>query len=319
MLRFTLACCFVFVLGFYADSQEIEKTLKCSGAISDVCLGNDKIYVATENACVDIFSQKDYSLLRKITLPKLVDFFGDSIKPNVYSVDAYSDKILIVSQGPDGFSDVFLTDGKHKAKLIDSKKKRLAVKKAVFVDGGSILMGMLSNEIGLFDIKKQKFDYLIQISPYAFSDFDLSDDKSKVYSSDESGIVHCLNVPDGKIRPDFESVNVDNVYQIDFSSNIIVTAGKDRRLGVYEIIRKNSFYLESAFLILSLGLSADGKTVAFMSGENGQFSLVDIESRKILFSANHGDSPLSAIRFLGENRLMTANEQSMLTIWKLNK
>jgi len=319
MLKYLLACWFVFALGFYSFAQQIEKTLKCSGAISDVCLGNDKIYVATENACVDIFSQKDYSLLRKITLPKLVDFFGDSIKPNVYSVNAFSGKILIVSQGTDGFSDVFLTDGNKKAKLIDSKTKHLTVKKAVFVDGGSVLMGMLSNEIGLFDIKKQKFDYLTQISPYAFSDFDLSDDKSKVYSSDESGIVHCLNVSDGKINPDFESVNVDNVYQIDFSSNIIVTAGKDRRLGVYEIISKNSFYLESDFLILSLGLSGDGKTVAFMSGENGQFSLLDIESRSILFNGKHGDSPLSAIMFFGENRLITANEQSMLTIWKLNK
>jgi WD40 repeat protein len=319
MLKFPLVFFFVFVAGFYADSQEIEKSLKCSGAISDICLGNDKIYVATENACVDIFSQKDYSLLRKITLPKLVDFFGDSIKPNVYSVDTYTDKILIVSQGTDGFSNVFLTDGNHKSKLIDSKTKHLAVKKAVFVDSVKILMGMLSNEIGLFDIKKQQFDYLTQISPYAFSDFDLSDDNNKVYSSDESGVVHCLNVKDGKINPDFESVNVDNVYQIDFSSNIIVTAGKDRRLGVYEIISKKSFYLESDFLILSLGLSGDGKTVAFMSGENGQFSLLDIESRSILFNGKHGDSPLSAILFFGENRLITANEQSMLTIWKLNK
>ena len=307
----------LFVNGQSITKVNLQAELICSGSITDICVSGDEIFVGTENGFVDVVSIEDLKLLDKISLPKIVDFMGDSINPGVYSVDSKNGEILIVSQGKSGFSNVLVFKGSKTKQLIDSKKRKIPVKKASFVDNNKILLATVGNELILMDLNNSSIIYQVQISPYTFSDYVLSKDRTRVFTTDESGIVHQLKVADGQLISEFQGNNVDYIYQLDFKSDIILTGGKDRRTGVYNIVAGTSYYFQNDFLILCVALSPEGKYGAFMSSEKGSFTIFDILTKEILIVSDDNEAPLSDLIFLDKDIVLSANERAKLSLWKL--
>lgn len=291
------------------------KTIKTVSAVNDICLSNNKLIIACENNGLFILNINNFKTERHFNLPKIIDFMGDSINPNVYSVDAFGSLILAASQGENAFSNVYLMENKLIKKIIPSDKK-LVIRKIAFISQNEFVFATLSNEIGLFNIAINKIEYLVPISAYSFSDFALSEDKKQLVSTDESGYIHLFDIESGKAIQSPESVNLDNVYKLDFVKNKVVTAGRDRRLGVYDFDQNNSFYIESDFLIFCVAISPSGKFVAYMNGENGKFSIMHIKSEKIINNASHNNSALAYLLFLDETTILSATENKELKIWK---
>jgi hypothetical protein len=74
---------------------------------------------------------------------------------------------------------------------------------------------------------------------HSMSDVMLSADKKKIIVADESGTVKIIDTKTSIIDEVLSSQNVDNIFKVAFSNDVIITADQDRRVGVYQ---KNQIY-----------------------------------------------------------------------------
>ncbi len=78
--------------------------------------------------------------------------------------------------------------------------KKYFIQKASFVDENRILFGLLSNQVGVYNLSsKQNEIFFMQVSHSSFSHFKLSKDKKSFASTDESGVVRIFNTQDGTL------------------------------------------------------------------------------------------------------------------------
>ncbi|WP_104722479.1 WD40 repeat domain-containing protein [Helicobacter mesocricetorum] len=258
-----------------------------------------------------------------VKLPNIRGFFDDFYAPKVFSVDVYKDKYLINSEGSQGTKNLFIFDGK--LALIFGVENSLNIKKAVFVNEQQIFLGLVSNEILLYDLKYSKVLYRKQLSEARFSDFVLSEDRKYFLSTSESGILYYGKTQDGEILQTFEEVNKDNVYEVkmekDSMGNItIITAGQDRRVGVYflDTHQRKQFYIkESEFLVYSVGLSENASRGAYTKNENSDIIVFDIKSKEEIAHLKGHTSLLNSIVFINDSILISSEDGRRVLFWKL--
>jgi len=300
-------------------SVEIKQPIthfKSSGAVIDLVYDSGKIYAATDAGSVDIFDFKSRQLIRKIELKKIKDFLGDDIDSKVYSVDILDDKILILSQTKQGFRRVHIHQN-NKTELIIDFTKALTISKAKFLDKNTILLALLSNELISYDIKKEKQNWLVQVSGAKFSDFSLNEKKSEVVIADESGDLEILNTKDGAHIKTLSGQNLDNVFQVDYKNSIIATAGKDRRAVIYRPKLNSAYYKKSKFLIYSVGLSPSGAKVAYSSDENNNVSIFNTKTKASLGLFGGNKITLSKILFINEDEFLVSGYNKTINLYKM--
>lgn len=300
-------------------SQEINQPMSkftSSGSVVDLLYKDGKLYSATNASCVDIFDFKSRELIKKIEVEKITDFMGDIVHSKVYSVDVIDDKILILSQDKQGFRRIHLHQN-GKTELLFDYNKGLTIAKAKFLDSNTILLGLLSNELVSYDIKKGTNNWLVQVSGAKFSDFVLNESKSEVVVADESGNLKVHNTKDGKRIKLLSGQNLDNVFQVDYKKGVIATAGQDRRAVIYFPILNSSYYLESNFLIYSVGLSPSGKIVGYSSDENNNVTLVNTATKSNIGKYGGNLMTLSKIVFINENEFLVASDDNVINLYSV--
>ena len=319
MKKLLLISIFVFEL-FAVQNLKPSFTIEASGFVTDFLLEDGKLYSATDQGKVEIYDIKTKKLTKSIKVNDIKDFMGDTIPAKIYSVDKLNNQIIMVSQGLKGYRDITLYDGKNSKKVINHNQK-LFIKKARFVDKDTIILGMLSNEIILFDLKTKKNIYRVQISQSHFSDFSISKDKSYIIVSDESGILSKVDARSGKILQTYEGQNLDNVYQVVTKNGIIITAGQDRKAGVYSNIDKNysGYHVICDFLVYSVGLSPKATRGGVAHNEKNDVLIFDIDSGSRLFNLTGQTGTLTKIYFTDENNVITSNEGKSINFFKLKK
>ncbi len=300
------------------DAKELQPShvYTGSGAVTDLMYQDGLLYSATAEGAVDIYNITEQKLVQTITVPKIKDFTGDEVNAKVYSVDMAEGKIMIVSQGKMGYRRIHIFVDDVLTEVI-STNKSFTISKAKFVDANSILIALLSNELILYDIKNDKSLYREQIGGSKFSDFALNEDKTQVIIADESGDMRLVNVKDGKIIKVLKGQNLDNVFQVDFKSKTIVTAGQDRRAAVYGTEDSRSYYKQASFLIYSVGLSPSAKLAGFASDENNNVTIFNTQTKSDLYKLGNHKMTMTNILFINENELFTANDSKEINYWKL--
>jgi WD40 repeat protein len=193
----------------------------------------------------------------------------------------------------------------------------MLVKKARFIDDNKILLGLLSNELILFNHQQKQVIYIVQISAYSFSDFCLNDDKSQVITADESGIIHLISTNDGKILNEYSGNNVDNIYKAVFQNGTIITGGQDRRIGIYHTALNDKYYIEGDFLVYSVGLSPDGSIGAFSASEDNDICLFNTHTKEIFLTLKGHNSTLTKIYFINNSKLITSCDDPDIFIWEI--
>ena len=309
----------LLILTLSLNAQNIKMpfaTLEASGGVIDLLYKNGIVYSATDSGSVDIFDLKTKKLLKQIKLEKIEDFMGDLVDSKVFSVDESDGDIMVLSQSKKGFSRVHIHKNSENILIIDYKKN-LSIIKARYLDSNTILLALLSNEIISYDIGKAKQNYRIQVSGGKFSDFDLNEDKSKVAVADESGEVRIFKTKTGKLLKVLKGQNVDNIFQISYKKNIVATAGQDRRVGVYQTTLGSAYYLQSDFLIYSIGLSPGGKKIAYASDENNNVSVFDTNTKKTLGKFGGNDITLSNIIFINENDFLVSSSHKNINLYSV--
>ncbi len=305
-----------FVMSFlFAISPFMS--IKADGNVLDLVHFRGDIYVATDSGFIDVYDLNSTKLKQKIEFEKIKDFTGNLIGAKIYSVDVdKSGDILCVIQGKSFYRKLALVKN-GKIKILLNSNKKLMIKKAKFINKNEVFIALLSNEIILYDIKKDKFNYRISLSQSQFSDFALNEQKDQAACSSESGGVVVVDAKSGKKLYTLNSGNVDNVYKVDFKGGKILSAGQDRRGILYHLPKGNFDRYDASFLIYACALSKNAKYGAITINEDNDIAIFDLKTKKQTELLKGQESTLNSIIFVDDKTLVSGSDDKNIKIWRL--
>jgi WD40 repeat protein len=308
----------IFVLSinlFAIDNLQPSKVFTASGSVQSIVIDRNMLYAGTINGTVEIFDTDKNKKIKTIKIPDIKDFMGDDIPAKIYSIDLFNEMILIVSQGMKGYGNIFIYADNKLNKIIDINKKYF-IQKASFVDDEKIVFALLSNQVGVYNFKRKKLDYLIQVSPSSFSHFMISEDKKNIATTDESGIVRIMDIESSQVIREPKALNLDRVYQVDYKNGVILTAGQDRKSVIYK--ESSSSFLDFHFLLYSCGLSPKAKLGAVAYNEQNEVLVFDVDSKRKLYNLKGQKATLTQILFKNEEEIFVSSEDPNINYFKLH-
>ena len=308
----------VFILNLFSKELEPTNVFIASGGVTDLVINENRLFVATASSSVDIFQINSKEKIDSIKIPKIKDFMGNEIDSKIYSIDVIENKILILSQGEKGGRNIFLYENEKLTNLIKDEQ-RLFIAQAKFLDESHIIYSLLSNQIYLFDMRDKTIKNEIQISQSKFSNFKLSEDKNRLIVCDESGILTMIDTKTFQVIKILKDENLDNVFQVDFKNNIVLTAGQDRRSAIYNQNTNESYYKEFEFLVYSAGLSPSGNLAAVSSDEENNVTIFNTKTKEDLFKLIKNKSTLTNIVFINENEILVSSDANEINYYKIIK
>jgi len=307
----------LFLLYLPLFSREITPAfvMQSRGLVSDFVLDGFNLYVANDEGSVEIFDIAQRKKVDEIFILGNKTVMGEWVNPKILSVDRFQGKTLIVSSGKNGYRNVWLHDG-VKLKQIISIQRKLAVKEARFLDSENFIFGTLGYDMISYTLNDKYTTSQQHIEESAFSDLVMSEDKKTMVTASESGQVMLLESSSGKILKKFKPQNLDNIYKLAYKNGTIITAGQDRRVGVYPK-EGNPYYLRSDFLVYAVGLSPSGKLGVYSSNEASDLQLFDVQTKKKLHLLKGQDSIPSTIKFFNEDGFFSAGYGNTIYYWYL--
>jgi WD40 repeat protein len=307
----------MFAAALYAQKIQMPQAVfETSGGTTDLLVKNEKLYVATDAGCVDIFEIQTQKKLQSVCVEKIVDFMGDPIDSKIYSIDIVEGRMLLLSQADGGFRRLHLyEDGKLKE--IIAKDAMLSIARAKFLDPNRIVIALLGSELLLYDIQAKSFLYEIQVSQSKFSHFVLDESKNRVVIADESGALKIHDTKSGKLLQTLRGQNLDNVFQIDMKNERIITAGQDRRVVVYNLKNASPFYVTSSFLVYTAALSPSGKLGAYSSDEHNNVTVFATDSQAKLGVFGNNKMTLTNILFSDENHFFVGSDDKKVHFYSI--
>jgi WD40 repeat protein len=313
-----LFVCLLSVVTFATTTLVPVDTIEINGTTKDMVLNGNHLVVATDMGHIEVHDIASKQKIKEISIPDVKDFMGDMMPARVMSADVLGEKYLLLSDsGKGGYSNLYVYDN-NLTQLLSAKDKE-AIIKARFIDASHILLGYLSNEVALLDIKSKKELYRVQLSESKFSDFALNEEKSQVVFSCESGVLNLVEVKSGKILKELKGQNVDNIYRVDFKQGMISGAGQDQRGSLYDVKSGRGDYIKGTFLIYATALSPSASKVAFAMDEKNDISIYSTSSKSKIALLKGQKSTLNVILFQDENRLFSASDDSTIMVWNLEK
>ena len=288
-----------------------------NGTTKDMVLSHNELLIGTDNGVLQVYDHEAKVFTYTIALPPVKDFVGDTIPPRVFSIDKIETRYLLLSDsGKGGYANLWIHENNVTTQLLTHTDKIAAIK-ARFVNKDHILLGLLSNEAVLFDIQSKKELFRVQLSESKFSDFALNEAKTQAVYACESGVLNVIDTKTGKMLKELKSVNVDNVYKVDFKQGIVSGAGQDRRGALYDVVMGTGTYIEGSFLIYATGLSPSAKKVAFAMDEKNNISIYSRTSKSKIAELQGQKSTLNTIIFKDENTLFSSSDDETVMMWKL--
>ena len=295
-------------------TQEIET----NGTVKDMVQRDDTLIVGTDNGLLQVYDYKTKVFTKSIALEKVKDFMGDEVPARVFSVDKTDGRYLLLSDsGKGGYSNLWIHENNVTTQVINANDKKAAIK-ARFIDKEHILLGFLSNEAALFDVKSKKELFCVQLSESKFSDFALNEEKTQAVFSCESGVLNIIETKTGKVLKKLKGLNVDNVYKVDFKKGIVSGAGQDRRGSLYDADLGKGEYIEGSFLIYATSLSPSAKKVAFAMDEQNNITIFNTNSKSKIAELKGQKSTLNTIIFKDENTLFSSSDDNTVMMWQLD-
>ncbi len=315
-----MICSFVlfsFIAHTVRDVQPAAK-IKVSGAVTDIIVENENVFVSTDAGTIERYNLKTRKKDIFLRLPDTRDFMGDPLPAKIFSIDKLAGSMLAVTLGNHGFRNLIVTENGRREGMILAGRDKMMIKKARWIDDHTVLLGLLCNDLILFDTGKKKVLRKINISPYTFSDFYLSEDKRYVYTADESGIMHEINLQTFSLSRNFTGINLDNIYRIVYKNGTIITGGQDRRVGICHTHTGNNYFFQKAFLVYSVGLNQTGTIGACSASEENDIEVFTTASGEVTHVLKGHESVITGMAFIDNRTLVSAGDDGLLIIWKFD-
>jgi len=290
---------------------------KAIGYVSDFVVANNKLYTASDEGVVSVFDLKSKKLIESITLEPITTETGELQAPRILSIDYLNGKILLVSIGKNLFRNVWIYQN-HILKKIITEDAKLTIKEARFLDNEKIVLATFASEILVHDITENYMLYKRHITQSTLGDITLTKDKKHLIMADESGEARILNVKTSKTLQILNSQNVDNIFHIAHANGVTLTAGQDRRIGVYQKDLP-PYHLKSGFLVYCVGITPSGKIGVYSSDEKNTLQLFETKTKKRLHQLKGHKRLVNQIKFVNEKELYSSENSPYIYYWKLDK
>lgn len=295
-----------------------SKIIKAGGNVKDILVTSDRLYTGTDGGLIDVFDLQSYELLEQIKIPSFHNkIYDQQVTSTVYSLDKIGDKIIMICSDTESSKSLYLYE-KGQLKKIKAIDNSFATTKVRFVDENHVMLGLLSNEIVLYNLAKDEIVYRTNLSESYFSDMALSSDKKEVVIGCESGIIYLVDVKTGLLKSVIKGGNKDKSFKVDIKNNLVLSAGQDSLGIIYNLDTDAYKSAKTNFLIYAGALSPDGSKAAFSFNEENELLIIDTKSnsgKSYLLSGQK--STLNAIVFRDNNRLVSASDDEYIMLWEL--
>ena len=308
---------FILVTLTFAKELTPAFTIDANESIKDMVLGDNSLVLGTDEGKLKVYNLSQKKFTKIVHLPKIKDFMGDIMETRVSSVDFLNGKYLMLSDsGIGGYSDLRVLDND---KLIDifTENDKLPLVEAKFVDSNNILLGFLSNEAALYNIKDKKFIYRVQLSESRFSKFALNENKSIAAFACESGEVTLIDTKNGKILKRLNGLNVDNIFSVDIKKDIVATGGRDRRAAWYNIKNGKKDYIQANFFVYATAINPDATKAAFAMDVNNNITVINLSTKSKEYLLKGQKSVINSIIFKDNTTVFAASNDNFVNMWKL--
>lgn len=304
----------IFLILLVSHAAQPYKKITTKNLITSINLYGDELYISSDAGLVEVYDINNTKKLREIKLDQIYDYFGDAIYPKIFSTHTIDGKnILILSQDSNGSSkiQIYNDGGFRKIELNNTS----FVNKAYFIDKDRILIGLLSNEIILYSLSKDKIMWITQPSQAVFSDLIVANDFA--FSTTEGGIIYIIDIESGKIIKTLEGANFDNVYMLASAKDILLSAGRDKTCGVYDIKSGEFRRLETHFLNYAVGISKDSTFGAISDNENNDILIFDTKTLDKIDILKGGDALPNKIIFIDNHHIVAGFDSRNVLFWKI--
>lgn len=309
----TLFLLFLLLITGVAAAINPSVTLKTDGLISDMVVREGKIYASTDAGIVNVFNSVSKRKLSSITLPKVFSL-GKVFTPKIYSVDHLAGSTVMVTESGESFRNVYLWRDNKMLKVIDNSRG-LLIKKVRFIDPNHLLFGLSGDTIVLMDLAKKALIYHVQAGGGVFGDMVLSPDKSLVAVGDESGEIVQIQTLSGRKIKTLRGINLDAINRLSYQKNTIISAGHDRRVGVYR--PKGSYFIETNFFVYAVGLSPSASKGVYTDGDENELQVFDLATQRKIARLKGGETLYDTLIFLDEHTLIGAGEENKIYYWRI--
>lgn len=289
------------------------------------------LFVGDSQGGIGVYEFDKNRRVRKVEqyhLASIRDYFGNEIPTRIFDIATFDGKLLyVLAEGSQGSKEIVKIAKGMPAQVL--WKTQRSPTRLIAVDKNKLAVGFLSNEVGIFDLVKADFDYVVHPSLAGFSDMCVG--KPYIFSTDESGAVNVLDISNGNVLKKLDLVNKDNNYQIATSHNdtqgIILTAGTDKQMGIYSYELKqdaHDFHIQKAqsikgeFLIYAVGISPQAKRAAYSKNEQNDIAIVSLLDLQEQFILRGSTSLLNSLIFYDENTLISSSDDKNIIIWKID-
>ncbi|QOY55290.1 nitrate reductase [Candidatus Sulfurimonas marisnigri] len=286
------------------------------GFVSDFIVYENTLYVGNDMGAVDIFDIKTTKLVNQILLPPLTSSMNQIIPADILSVDYLNGKVLILSVGNDSYRNVWIYEN-YMLKQIINEDYKLTLKEARFVNDEQVVFATLDSDVILHDMREKYSVYKTHVSNSAMGDMTLSEDKTKMIMADESGAVKIIDIKSSDTIKTHYSQNVDNIYKVAYSNGVILTAGQDRRVGVYQNTQE-PYYIKSDFLVFCVGISPSGEVGVYSSGEENVLQLFNTKTKTKYDRLVGHTKIINQIKFISEKEIFSSSRDNKILYWELN-
>ena len=301
-----------------AQSYTPTREIVIDGVAKDMVLCDGRLIIGTDQGSMQVYDIVRAQFVKRVRIPNITDFMGDEISARVASVDYLKGRYLLLSDsGKGGYADLRIHENNTTRQILSASDKKPVIK-ARFIDRDHVLLGYLSNEVSLMDLRTKKESYRIQLSESKFSDFALNEDRSLAAFGCESGEITVLETRTGKILKRLSDQNVDNVYKVDIKKDYVVAAGQDRRASWYNWKTGKGGYFRANFLVYAAALSPSAGRAAYAMDEHNDIMVYTLLSQSRIAVLKGQKSTLNTIIFQDENTLFSASDDKTVMMWKIH-
>jgi WD40 repeat protein len=214
----------------------------------------------------------------------------------ISSVDYYKGKILFIKRLVSGYNELYLYENKKLTKLLN-ESLHFTLKKVKFVNEESAIIGFMSNELMLYDLKNRKIVYKKQLNMASLSDIVLDEKREYVFTGDETPLISKIDILSGKVVQKFYKANKRDIFSIDYKNGKLLSGGKDRRVILYQTPEKYTM-TKGDFFIYDVALNPDATKAAFVKNEESDISVIDTNSMEEIYLLKGHKQTILKIDFL---------------------
>lgn len=307
---------------FSADLAQLNFAHKITvkDFINYISTHKNTLYISTNSGEVEIYDLQTRKKVDSIKLPNITDLWGESNAPRVFNTHTKDGKsLLIVSQDTADKSNLFIHKN-GKLQKIDLGEKSGIIKNAFFVSDDEILLSISSFEIIRYNIARGEVVWslkptFLEAINEVFTDLRVNGDLA--ISTTEGGTIYLIDLASGAVKRILKGANFDYIYMLGVSKNVVLTAGRDKICGVYNLTNGDFKRIKAEFIIYAVAISGDSSRGAMSYNENGDILIFNTQSLAKIALLTGGNAPTSQVIFMDNSVVLAAFGNDSVLFWNV--